>query len=64
VVSLPAWYARAITYVTPPALLPFNRDQVTMSQEDNTADLTKFVQDFGWEPRPFRAALAEYAKQM
>lgn len=61
VVPLPAWYARALTYIVPRALLPFNRDQVLMSQEDNTADLSKFVGDFGWEPKPFREAFRSYA---
>ena len=61
---LPAWYARALTHVVPAPLLPFNRDQVVMSQEDNTADLTKFEQDFGWTPRPFESSLREYAKQL
>ena len=64
VAALPAWYAKALTRVVPQALLPFNRDQVIMSQEENTCDLSKFRADFGWEPRPFRAALAEYAKQL
>jgi NADH dehydrogenase len=64
VVALPAWYAKALTRVVPQALLPFNRDQVIMSQEENTCDLSKVRADFGWEPRPFRASLAEYAKQL
>jgi hypothetical protein len=48
----------------PRALLPFNRDQVIMSQEDNTCDLTKFKDHFGWEPRVFEASLREYAKTL
>jgi NADH dehydrogenase len=64
VAALPAWYAKALTRVTPRRLLPFNRDQVIMSQEDNTCDLTKFKADFGWEPRPFEPTLREYAKQL
>src|SRR4051812_3744097 len=59
---VPAWYAKAVTYVAPRFLLPFNRDQVLMSQEDNTCDLAKFHDDFGWEPTAFRAALEGYAK--
>ena len=45
-------------------LLGFNRDQVIMSQEDNTADLTKFQDHFGWDPQPFEPTLATYAKQL
>jgi NADH dehydrogenase len=62
VMALPAWYAKALTHVVPRALLPFNRDQVIMSQEDNTCDLTKFRSHFGWEPWVFEASLREYAK--
>ena len=64
VVAVPAWYAKAITYVTPPFLLPFNRDQIIMSQEDNTCDLSKFIADFKWTPVPFEPTLREYAKQL
>jgi NADH dehydrogenase len=60
-VALPAWYAKAITHVVPAPLLPFNRDQVIMSQEDNTCDLSKFVSDFGWTPRPFEETVKSYA---
>jgi hypothetical protein len=48
----------------PAPLLPFNRDQVIMSQEDNTADITKFVDAFGWIPRGFEESVRSYAKQM
>src|SRR5688500_10556620 len=61
---VPAWYANGLTYVVPRALLPFNRDQVVMSQEDNTCDLSKFVDDFGWTPRPFEPSLREYASKL
>ena len=63
-VPIPAWYAKAITRVVPGPLLPFNRDQVIMSQEENTCDLSKFVDDFGWTPRPFADAVRSYAKQL
>ena len=62
VMALPAWKAKLLTRLVPEALLPFNRDQVIMSQEDNTADTTKFQHDFGWAPRAFEASLREYAK--
>jgi nucleoside-diphosphate-sugar epimerase len=64
VLPIPAWYARALTCVTPAALLPFNRDQVIMSQEDNTADLAKFEHDLGWGPRGFRETLKTYAAEL
>ena len=63
-VAIPAWYAKAITHVVPAALLPFNRDQVIMSQEENTCDLSKFVDDVGWTPRPFAETVRSYAKQV
>jgi uncharacterized protein YbjT (DUF2867 family) len=61
---IPAWKAKLLTRILPGFLLPFNRDQVIMSQEDNTADLTKFARDFGWTPQPFVATLNIYASQM
>jgi NADH dehydrogenase len=64
VMPLPAWYARLLTRVVPRRLLPFNRDQVIMSQEDNTCDLTKFTGEFGWTPRSFPEALTSYAPQL
>jgi len=59
---IPAWWANFLTHIVPGKLLPFNRDQVIMSQEDNTADLTDFVKDFGWTPGAFEKDLAGYAK--
>jgi NADH dehydrogenase len=64
VMAIPAWYAKALTYVTPPSLLPFNRDQVIMSQEDNTADMSKFREDFGWAPAGFGERFTAYADQL
>jgi hypothetical protein len=61
---LPAWYAKFLTAVVPGSLLPFNRDQVTMSQENNTAELGHFIHDFGWTPRGFDSALQEYAARL
>jgi NADH dehydrogenase len=60
--AIPAWYATLLTRVVPAALLPFNRAQVQMSQEDNTTDLAGFERDFGWRPRPFSSTLATYAE--
>jgi NADH dehydrogenase len=64
VVAIPAWKAKAMTYVVPGALLPFNRDQVIMSQEENTCDLAKFKDDFGWEPRGVEETVKEYAPKL
>ena len=62
--AVPAWYAKLLTHVAPASLLPFNYDQVLMSQEDNTCDNAKLVNDFGWSPQPFEATLARYAKEL
>lgn len=64
VLPIPAWKARLLTRILPAAMLPFNRDQIIMSQEDNTCDLTAFRADFGWEPQPFAATLRSYVEQM
>jgi NADH dehydrogenase len=50
---IPAWYAKAITHIVPASLLPFTHDQVLMAEQDNTCDLQKFVEAFGWTPRSF-----------
>jgi NADH dehydrogenase len=63
-VALPAWYAKLLTRIAPASLLPFNYDQVLMSQEDNTCDNAKLIDTFGWTPRPFESTLAAYAKQL
>jgi nucleoside-diphosphate-sugar epimerase len=65
VLPVPVWYAKMIAS-TPGlrAILPFNRDQVIMSQEDNTTDITKFKDDFGWELRPFEETLKKYAAKL
>jgi NADH dehydrogenase len=61
---IPAWSAKIQAALLPNALLGFNRDQVIMSQEDNTCDITKFVDDFGWTPQPFEPTLKSYASQL
>lgn len=63
-VAIPAWYAKAITHVVPGPLLPFNRDQVIMSQEENTCDISKSVDDFGWTPRPFEETVKSYVGKL
>jgi uncharacterized protein YbjT (DUF2867 family) len=64
VLGIPVWYANALASIAPASLLPFNRDQVIMSQEDNTCDLAHFAEDFGWMPEGFTDALGEYAGQL
>ena len=64
VAAMPAWLAKTLARILPASLLPFNRDQVTMSQEDNTCDLTPFERDFGWRPRGFNETLPLYAATM
>jgi NADH dehydrogenase len=61
VMALPAWYANVLTHIVPRTLLPFNRDQVIMSQEDNTCDLAPFITDFGWTPGGLTEDMARYA---
>jgi len=61
---IPAWYAKALAAVVPAALLPFNRDQVIMSQEDNTADTSKFERDFGWKTTGFEESLRSYVNRL
>ena len=58
---IPAWVGKFYAAIGIARLLGFNRDQVIMSQEDNSADITKFIDDFGWTPQPFEPALRSYA---
>jgi uncharacterized protein YbjT (DUF2867 family) len=64
---IPAWLALRIAGLADavaPSALPFNRDQVVMSQEDSTADPTQLTRDLGIAPREFEDALGEYAGQI
>jgi NADH dehydrogenase len=63
VTGIPVAVAKVMAKIGPP-LFPFNRDQVIMSQEDGTVDLTKFKTDFGWEPRGFEETLKIYAEKL
>ncbi|HWE01764.1 MAG TPA: complex I NDUFA9 subunit family protein [Tepidisphaeraceae bacterium] len=63
-IPVPAWCARILASVAPANWLPFTKDQVLMSQSDNTADMDGFAEAFGWEPRPFDVTLSEYAHQL
>jgi len=59
VIAIPVWYAKLLTRIAPATLLPFNRDQVEMSQENNTCDMKTFIRDFGWMPKGFEATLGK-----
>jgi uncharacterized protein YbjT (DUF2867 family) len=64
VMAIPVWYAKLLTHVVPAFLLPFSWDQVAMSQENNTCDLGKFREAFGWDVRGFGEALGGYAGEL
>jgi NADH dehydrogenase len=64
VASMPAGVAKALAAAGIGRLLGFNRDQVIMSQEDNTCDMAKFRDDFGWGTRPFDETVSEYAREL
>jgi NADH dehydrogenase len=64
VMPMPAWEAKLLASIGIGKVMGFNRDQVVMSQEDNTCDISKFVADFGWKPQPFEPSLAGYAAQL
>jgi nucleoside-diphosphate-sugar epimerase len=64
VLPIPVWAGKLYAAVGIAPLLGFNRDQVIMSQEDNTCDLTKLIADFGWEPQGFSQTLDRYAADL
>jgi NADH dehydrogenase len=64
VMPIPVWAGKFYAAIGVAPILGFNRDQVLMSQEDNTCDLTKFKDEFGWEPQPFESTLRGYAAQL
>ncbi len=59
--GVPVWYAKLIAGLPG---VPFNRDQVLMSQEDNVCSSAKAIADFGFEPADFASTLAEYGPRM
>lgn len=61
---LPAWFAKLLASAGLGPLLDFSRDQVIMSQEDNTGDPQPFETDFGWKLQPFRSTLSAYAGEL
>ncbi len=58
---VPACYAMMISGLPS---VPFNRDQVIMSQEDSTCQIQKVQTDFGIELAPFEATFESYAAQI
>ena len=62
--AIPAWYARGLTRIVPAKMLPFNRAQVLMSQEESVADLEPIERDFGFRPEGFEASVTRYIKQL
>jgi NADH dehydrogenase len=64
VFPIPAWYGRMLAALLPGGLLPFNRDQIVMSLEDNACDITDFQRDFGFEPAGFDQTLQKYARSL
>ena len=59
--AVPVWYAKLIA--GKPGV-PFNRDQVIMSQEDSICQIAKVQEDFGVQLAPFEETFAEYASQI
>jgi NADH dehydrogenase len=61
IVAVPAWLARRMAGLPG---VPFNEDQVIMSQEDSTCNIEKLKDHFAFEPVAFEEKFAEYAGQM
>ncbi len=56
--GIPVWYAKILASL--PLPLPFNKDQILMSQEDNTADIAPLLRDFSdLAPKNFEASLGK-----
>ena len=64
VAAIPVGVAKMLAAVGIAPVLGFNRDQVIMSQEDNTCDMGDFVRDFEWEPEGFSVSVKEYGKKL
>jgi NADH dehydrogenase len=64
VMPIPVWKAKLLANLGIGKLLGFNRDQVIMSQEDNTCDLAKFEREFRWRQSAFRGDLLGYANRL
>ncbi len=61
IVAIPVWYANLIAGLPG---VPFNRDQVVMSQEDSVCNIEKAQDHFGFEMSPFEPTFASYAASM
>src|SRR5690606_17917883 len=61
IVAVPAWYAKIIAGLPG---VPFNKDQVMMSQEDSTCEIAKAQRDFEITFAAFDDKLAEYSAKM
>lgn len=61
IAAVPAWYAGMIAGMPG---VPFNKDQVIMSQEDSVCGIEKAREDFAIKMAPFEEALAGYASQI
>lgn len=61
IIPVPIWYAQLIAGLPG---VPFNRDQVLMSQEDSTCPTAKVEQDFDLALASFESTLAEYAAKI
>jgi NADH dehydrogenase len=61
---MPVWAAKLYAAMGIAPLLGFNRDQVIMSQEDNTAETAPFEADFGWKPRTLSDTVPQYAARL
>lgn len=67
-IAIPAWKAKAMAQLAAAAsldaLLPFNVDQVIMSQEDSICDTLRVRQHLGLPLTSFAAALDQYASSL
>ena len=61
IVAVPAWYAKLIA---PLPMVPFNYDQVVMSQEESICEITKVQNDLSIELAPFEQTFANYAESI
>jgi len=59
--AVPVWYAKMIAGMPG---VPFNRDQVIMSQEQSTCSIAKVQDDFDIELAAFEPTVAGYAAQL
>ena len=59
--AFPVWYAKLIAGLPG---VPFNLDQVIMSQEDSTCSIGKVEAELGVKPAAFEATLRDYAAKL